>query len=121
MDFLLSAKRALEAAKLFSRKMLKDRPLLSSNKIGTDGANTVSSAIRTSIEDGLLRPDPVHYVTKHLQQGIASDHFRVKKNMPKIGGFQSFNTARQTTAGFEAMLWLRKGFGFSGGWTQRSE
>ncbi|MDP9980608.1 hypothetical protein J2S88_005266 [Agrobacterium tumefaciens] len=37
--------------------------------------------------------------------------------MPKIGGFQSFNTARRTIAGFEAMLWLRKGFGFSGGWT----
>ncbi len=37
--------------------------------------------------------------------------------MPKIGGFQSFNTARRTIAGFEAMPWLRKGFGFSGGWT----
>lgn len=55
--------------------------------------------------------------TKHLQQGIESDHFRVKKNMPKIGGFQSFNTARRTIAGFEAMLWLRKGFGFAGDWT----
>jgi hypothetical protein len=57
------------------------------------------------------------YVTKHLQQGIESDYFRVKKNMPKIGGFQSFNTVRRTIAGFEAMLWLRKGFGFSAGWT----
>jgi len=37
--------------------------------------------------------------------------------MPKIGGFQSFNTAQRTIAGFKAMLWLRKGFGFSGGWT----
>lgn len=36
--------------------------------------------------------------------------------MPKIGGFQSFKTARRTIAGFEAMLWLRKGFGFSGNW-----
>lgn len=36
--------------------------------------------------------------------------------MPEIGGFQSFNTARRTIAGFEAMLWLRKGFGFSGSW-----
>jgi hypothetical protein len=59
----------------------------------------------------------VHYGIKHLQQGIESDHFRVKKNMPKIGGLQSFNTARRTIAGFEAMLWLRKGFGFSGDWT----
>lgn len=37
--------------------------------------------------------------------------------MPKIGGFRSFNTARRPIAGFEAMLWLRKGFGFAGGWT----
>ncbi|MBY5877480.1 IS6 family transposase, partial [Rhizobium leguminosarum] len=36
---------------------------------------------------------------------------------PKIGGFRSFNSARRTIAGFEAILWLRKGFGFSGGWT----
>lgn len=57
------------------------------------------------------------YVTKHLQRGIESDHFRVKKNMPKVGGFQSFRTAQQTIAGFEAMLCLRKGFGFSCDWT----
>lgn len=117
MDFLLTAKRDLDAAKRFFRKMLKDEPLLSTGKIGTDGANTFPSTIKTSVEDGRLHPDPVHYVTKHLQQGVGSDHFRVKKNIPKIGGFQSFNTARRTIAGFEAMLWLRKGFGFSGDWT----
>ena len=51
---------------------------------------------------GLLSRDPIHHVTKHLQQGIESDHFRVKKNMPKIGGFQSFNTARPSIQGFAA-------------------
>jgi len=56
-------------------------------------------------------------VTTHLQQGIESDHFRVKKNMPRVGGFQSFRTARRTIQGFEALLWLRKGFGLSGAWT----
>ena len=117
VDFLLTAKRDLDAAKRFFRKMLKDEPLLSPGKIGTDGANTFPSTIKTAIDDGLLHPSPVHYVTKHLQQGIESDHFRVKKNMPKIGCFQSFKTARRTIAGFEAMLWLRKGFGFSGDWT----
>ncbi len=34
--------------------------------------------------------------------------------MPKIGGFQSFKTARRTIPGFEVMLWLKKGFGFTG-------
>ena len=97
--------------------MLKDEPLLSPEKIGTDGANTFPSAIRTSVGDGLLHSHPVHYVSKHLQQGIESDHFRVKKNMPKVGGFRSFKTARRTIAGFEAMLWLRKGFDFNGDWS----
>jgi hypothetical protein len=58
----------------------------------------------------------VHYVAKHFLRGFASNQLWVKKNMPKTGGFQSFNTARGTIAGFEATLWLRKGFGFPGGW-----
>ena len=72
-------------------------------------------------EGGLLARTPIHYVTKHLQQGIESDHFRVKRNMPRVGGFRSFTTARRTIQGFEAMLWLRKGFGFAGAWTVREQ
>ena len=117
VDFLLTARRDAEAARRFFRKMLKEAPLLSPGTIGTDGANTFPAAIASAVEDRLLKPDPVHHVTKHLQQGIESDHFRVKKPMPRIGGFRSFNTARRTIKGFEAMLWLRKGFGFSGAWT----
>jgi IS6 family transposase len=37
--------------------------------------------------------------------------------MALIGGLQSFHTARRTIRGFEAMLWLRKGFNFAGAWT----
>ncbi len=74
-------------------------------------------AITATRKAGLLARTPVHYVTKHLQQGIESDPFRVKKPMPWVGCFQSFATARRTIQGFEAMLWLRKGFGFTGAWT----
>jgi hypothetical protein len=41
--------------------------------------------------------------------------------MPRIGCFQAFHTARRTIQGFEAMLWLRKGFGFAGAWTVREQ
>ena len=41
--------------------------------------------------------------------------------MPRIGGFQSIHTARCTIAGFEAMLWLKKGFDFAGTWTVREQ
>src|SRR4051812_525515 len=37
VDFLLTAKCDLEAAKRFFRKMLKDQPLLAPDRIGTDG------------------------------------------------------------------------------------
>ena len=61
--------------------MLKEVPLVSPDRIGTDGAGTYPPAIAATRADALLMRDPVHYVTKHLQQGIESDHFRVKKNV----------------------------------------
>jgi transposase, IS6 family len=70
-------------------------------------------------KDGLLAHTPLHYVTKHLRQGIESDHFRLKRPMPRIGSFQSV-AARRMISGFEAMLWLRKGFSFAGAWTVRA-
>lgn len=121
VDFLLTAKRDLDAAKRFFRKMLQAEPLLAPDHIGTDGAGPYPPAIAESRKSGLLPRTPVHYVTKHLQQGIESDHFRVKRSMPRVGGFRSFNTARRTIQGFEAMLWLRKGFGFASAWTVREQ
>lgn len=121
VDFLLSAKRDLDAAMRFFCKALEDQPLLAPDRIGTDAAGPYPPAITASRKAGLLARTPIHYVTKHLQQGIESDHFRVKKNMPWIGGFRSFNTARRTIQGFEAMLWLRKGFGFADAWTVREQ
>jgi transposase, IS6 family len=117
VDFLLTATRDLEATKRFFRKMLQEEPLLSPDRIGTDGAGPYPPAIVATQKAGLLARTPVHHVTKHLQQGIESDHFRLKKSMPRVGGFQSFNTARRTIQGFEAMLWLRKGFGCADAWT----
>src|SRR4051794_31076276 len=100
VDFLLTAKRDLDAAKRFFRKALKDQPLLSPDRIGTDGAGPYPPAIAESRKAGLLPRTPVHYVTKHLQQGIESDHFRVKQPMPRVGGFQSGPVAKFFRARF---------------------
>jgi IS6 family transposase len=107
VDFLLTAKRNANAAKRFFRKMLENHPLLAPNKIGTDGASVYPATILDAVNAGLIPPNPLHRISKHLQQGIESDHFHVKKNMPKVG--------------FEAMLWLKKGFGFAGEWTVRKQ
>src|SRR5215210_5715274 len=117
VDFLLTAHRDLDAAKRFFRKMLSAEPLLAPDRIGTDGAGPYPPALVDSRAEGLLPRTPIHYVTKHLQQVIESDHFRVKRPMPQVGCFQAFHTARRTIQGFEAILWLRKGFGFAGAWT----
>ena len=45
VDFLLTAKRDPDAARRFFRKMLKDGPLLSPDRIGTDGAGTYPGAL----------------------------------------------------------------------------
>ena len=63
---LEAAKRDLEAAKRFFRKALKDQPLLSPDRIGTDGAGSYPPAIAAARKDGLLARTPVHYVTKYL-------------------------------------------------------
>src|SRR4051794_7401059 len=94
VDFLLTANRDLEAAQRFFRKLLEEQPLLAPDRIGTDAAGPYPPAIATSRKAGLLARTPVHRVTKHLQRGIESDHFRGKKNMPRIGSFRSFATAR---------------------------
>ena len=121
VDFLLTAKRDLDAAKRFFRKMLQDQPLLAPTGSAQMGRGPTRPPSRQPGRTGLLARTPVHYVTKHLQQGIESDHFRVKRPMPRVGGFRSFHTARRTIQGFEAMLWLRKGFGFAGAWTVREQ
>ena len=60
-------------------------------------------------------------LVERLKRQSKGDHFRVKRPMPRVGGFQAFHTARRTIPGFEALLWLRKGFGFSGPWTVREQ
>jgi len=72
IDFLLAAKRELDAAKRFIRNMLKDRPLLSPRKIGTDGAHTFPSTTKTAVDDGFLHPNPVRYVTSKASRAITS-------------------------------------------------
>jgi len=114
-DFLLSAKRDLDAAKRFFHLATKDQPRLAPGEVGPDGASVYPKAISDAAREGLTPPDVQRRASKHLQQGIENGLFRAKKHMPKVGGFQTFATARRTITGFEAMLWLKTGFSPSPG------
>jgi transposase-like protein len=78
--FLLTATRDLDAAKRFFHKALQYQPLLSPDRIGTDGASPYPAAIVEAKKDALLPRTPVHDVTKHLQHGIESDHLGLSQS-----------------------------------------
>ena len=48
------------------------------------------AAIKDGIVQGLPDADVTHRISKHLQQVIESDHFRLKQMMPKVGCLRSF-------------------------------
>ena len=56
VDFLLTAKRDLDAAKRCFRKALKAQPLLAPGIIGTDGASVYPKAISDGAQRGLTPP-----------------------------------------------------------------
>jgi hypothetical protein len=91
--------------------------LLSPGKIGADGANVTLPRSRTAWLKDCSTPASSIASPSNSTKGNESDHFWVKQMTPKVGGLHSFATARRTISGFEAMLWLRKGFGFAGDWT----
>ena len=56
VDFLLTARRDLDAAKRFFRKMLSAEPLFAPDRVGTDGAGTYPPAIAESRKGGPAAP-----------------------------------------------------------------
>lgn len=87
VDFLLTAKRDLDAAKPFFRPALKDQPLLGPHKIGTDGANVYPTAISDSVRAGLTPGKPTHRVSKHLQQVLKAIIFTSRRPCRKSAAF----------------------------------
>ncbi len=61
-------------------------------------ASVYPAAIKDGIVQGLPDADVTHRISKHLQQVIKSDHFRLKQMMPKVGCLRSSTTARRTIA-----------------------
>ena len=101
--------------------MLIDELFLSPNRDRDGGICNFPSTIKTSVDDGILYPDPVHFVTKHLQQYIESDHFRVNKDIPKTMASNP-STQPKNHRGFQGDAMSEEGFWvFRTPYCQRSE
>jgi transposase-like protein len=109
MDFLLSAKRDASAAERFLRKTLKATHTQMPRVINVDKNAAYPPAIDDLKAESQLPATTELRQVKYLNNLVEQDH-RFIKRLTKPGlGFGSFNTARRTLKGFEAMNMIRKG------------
>jgi transposase, IS6 family len=108
IEFMLSPKRDLIAAKLFLRLALSSggpRPLV----INVDGHPAYASAIAALKQTGELGRRYRCRTAPYLNNVIEQDHRFIEKRITTSLGFRSAEGARRTIEGYEAMHAIRKG------------
>ena len=109
LDFLLSARRDATAAKRFLRKTLNASHTQEPRVINVDKNAAYPPAVDDLKADEQLPKTTELRQVKYLNNRVEQDH-RFIKRLTKPGmGFGSFNTARRTLRGFEAINMIRKG------------
>lgn len=109
LDFMLSAKRDGKAAARFFRKVLGAKHTQTPRVITVDKNAAYPVAMDELKEDPTLKAETELRQRKYLNNVIEQDHRNIKRIVKPMLGFQSFNTARRTLCGVEAMAMIRKG------------
>ena len=107
VDFHLSAKRDVAAAKAFFAKAVKSQG--APQTITLDGDAASHRAVREMKTDGLLPADTKVRSSKYLNNLIEQDHRSIKQRIAPMLGFKRFRNAATTIAGIELMHRIRKG------------
>ena len=105
VDFLLTAKRDLAAARRFLGRAINLHDLPVSITIDKSGANTaaINSVIADTGADVLLRQ------SKYLNNRVEQDHRAVKRITRPMLGLKAFRCAARIIAGIETMHMVKKG------------
>ncbi len=109
LDVMLSAKRDAKAAKRFLKKTLNAPHTIEPRVITVDKHAAYPPAINELKKDEALLETTETRQVKYLNNIIEQDHRFIKRRVKPGLGFGSFNTARRTLTGYEAMNMIRKG------------
>ena len=109
IEFMLSAKRDVSAAKRFFKKMMRAEHRRLPFSISVDKNAAYPEAFSTSQEEKIVPKDCKLRRVKYLNNVIEQDHRFVKKKVRASQCFKSFHTAERTLEGIESINMLRKG------------
>jgi transposase, IS6 family len=109
IEFMLSAKRDVSAAKRFFKKMMRAEHLRLPFSISVDKNAAYPEAFSGSQEERVVPKDCKLRRVKYLNNVIEQDHRFVKKKVRASQCIKSFHTAERTLEDIEAMNMMRKG------------
>jgi transposase-like protein len=107
VDFYLSPKRDIKAAKCFFRKAIHHRG--KPTTITLDGYEASHHAVASLKDAQILPKGPQVRSNKYLNNLIEQDHRRIKQRTRPMLGFKNYTNARRTLAGIELAAQIRKG------------
>src|SRR3954462_2657805 len=109
IEFMLSAKRDVSAAKRFFRKVMRADPRRLPFSISVDKNAAYPEAFTSSQDEKILPKDCTLRRVKYLNNIIEQDHRFIKKKVRASLCFKRFHTAERTIEGIEAVNMIRKG------------
>jgi transposase-like protein len=107
VDFRLTARRDVAAAKAFFRKAIKAQGC-APRTIRLDGYAASHRAVREMKADGTLPDDTKLRSSKYLNNVIEQDHRGVKLRLGPMLGFKRFRNAAITIAGVDLLRQIKK-------------
>lgn len=109
IEFMLSAKRDVTAAKRFFKKMMRADHRRLPFSISVDKNAAYPEAFTSSQNEKVLPEDCILRRVKYLNNIIEQDHRFIKKKVRASQCFKRFHTAERTIEGLEALHMMRKG------------
>jgi transposase, IS6 family len=109
IEFMLSVKRDVLAAKRFFKKMMRADHRRLPFSVSVDKNAAYPEAFTSSQDEKILPHDCKLRRVKYLNNIVEQDHRFIKKKVRVAQCFKSFHTAERTLEGIESINMMRKG------------